>query len=318
MNKPKLLSSEIIDKIKNEKGITFNYISEEDAADFLKEKNNYFRLASYRKNYDKKLIGENAGKYIDLDFAYLIDLSIIDMHLRFIIIKMCLDIEHDLKVRLLNDIALDTKEDGYSIVEDFLKLNEYLYDDIYTKRQTTYVGDLIDKFFTFDTHKSSTGKTIYDNLEIRCPAWAFVEIISFGAFIKFYEYYYQLTPPIPLSLLNPTKSIRNACAHNNCIINNLRRGTSRPGHTVVSFVAKISTISKDVRKKHLSSRPIFEFVNMLIVYDMIVSKSVKQNRLNELSDLIDNRMTKHEEYYKNQQLLSSSYGFIKKIVDFIK
>ncbi len=239
------------------------------------------------------------------------------MHLRFLIIKMCLDIEHDLKVMLLNDVAQDDGEDGYTVVTDFLSNNEYLYDDIYTKRQTTYVGDLIDKFFTFDTHRSSAGKIIYDNIEIRCPVWAFVEVISFGAFLKFYEYYYGLECPIPLSLLNPTKSLRNACAHNNCIINNLRRGTSRPGAKVVGFVSKIDSISKDVRKKHLSVRPIFEFVNLIMVYDMVVSSDVKRNRLEELNILVNARMTKHAEYYQNQQLLKSSYGFIKKIVDFI-
>lgn len=147
MNKPKLLLPEqIVKKIRDEKGITFEYISEEDAAAFLTEKNNYYRLASYRKNYDKRLNGTNAGKYIGLDFAGLIDLSTIDMHLRFLIIKMCLDIEHDLKVRLLNDISKDDEEDGYSIVKNFLDENSCLYSDIYNKRNTTYVGDLIEKF----------------------------------------------------------------------------------------------------------------------------------------------------------------------------
>ena len=84
--------------MKKEKGITFNYVSEENAIEFLKRKNNYYRLAAYRKNYDKRLNGENKGTYINLDFAYLVDLSIIDMHLRNMIIQMCLDIEHDLKV----------------------------------------------------------------------------------------------------------------------------------------------------------------------------------------------------------------------------
>ena len=98
MSKPKLTAEELIAKMKKDKGITFNYVSEENAIEFLKRKNNYYRLAAYRKNYDKRLNGENKGTYINLDFAYLVDLSIIDMHLRNMIIQMCLDIEHDLKV----------------------------------------------------------------------------------------------------------------------------------------------------------------------------------------------------------------------------
>ncbi len=39
MNKPKLTPRQLIAKMKTEKGITFNYISEENAIKFLKEKN---------------------------------------------------------------------------------------------------------------------------------------------------------------------------------------------------------------------------------------------------------------------------------------
>lgn len=40
MSKPKLTAEELIAKMKKEKGITFNYISEENAIEFLK-RNNY-------------------------------------------------------------------------------------------------------------------------------------------------------------------------------------------------------------------------------------------------------------------------------------
>ena len=317
MNKPKLTSKEIIAKLKEETGITFNNISESDAEVFLTTKNNYYRLASYRKNYDKKLNGENIGKYIGLDFSYLVDLSQIDMRIRFMVMKMCLDIEHDLKVMLLNDISQDKNEDGYSIVTDFLEKNVFLYSDIYNKRFSTYVGDLINKFFTFDTHKSASGNIVFDNIDVRCPIWAFVEIISFGAFIKLYDFYYGGSSPINVSLINPIKNLRNACAHNNCIINNLRSGNTKVGHVISDFVSQIDGISRDSRKKHLSVRPIFEFIDLIMVYDKFVSAEVKNHRYTELKDLVNVRITKHSDYYKDQQLLSSCYKFIKQVVDFI-
>ena len=100
MSKPKLSAEELVSKMKNEKGITFDYMSEDDAISFLKNKNNYYRLAAYRKNYDKRIAGEKKGTYIGLDFAYLVDLSIIDMRLRSLLFNMCSDVEHDLKVLL--------------------------------------------------------------------------------------------------------------------------------------------------------------------------------------------------------------------------
>ena len=316
MDKPKLSPSQIIHKIKEEKGITFNYISESEAEEFLRDKNNYYRLASYRKNYDNKMFGPNKGKYINLDFAYLIDLSTIDMHIRFMIIKMCLDIEHDLKRLFLNDVTLDEVEDGYEIVEKFLELYGNIKEDIFKKRHSTYVGDLINKFFTFETHIGANGNTIFDSVDVRCPIWAFVEIISFGDFVKLFDFYYGVESPIKISL-NPVKSLRNACAHNNCLINNLRSGQTRPGPVINDFVSKIPEISKDVRKKYLSVRPIFEFVNLLIVYNSVVSATIKSRRYEELKILVDERLPKHAEYYEDQQLLKASYKFIKKVVDFL-
>lgn len=43
------------------------------------------------------------------------------MYLRNLITKMCIDIEYDLKVTLLKDLEKNMFEDGYSIVESFLK-----------------------------------------------------------------------------------------------------------------------------------------------------------------------------------------------------
>ncbi len=318
MNKPKLTPRQLVAKMKTEKGITFNYISEENAIKFLKEKNNYFRLAAYRKNYDKKLLGPEQGKYMNLDFACLVDLSIIDMRLRRIVFQMCLDIEHDLKIKLLNDITIDENEDGYSIVDDFVNRYDDLKDEIYKKRYSTYVGDLINKFFSFDVHLNANNKVIYDEFDVNCPLWAFVEIISFGTFIKLYEFYYDTKAPLQSSVLNPIKSLRNACAHNNCIINNLRRGNTKPTSKVSQFVAKVSNISKDERKRHLSSQPMFEFCTLLMVYNDIVSENVKSHRYTELCELVNERIVRHSIYYENQQLLKSSYKFMKKIVDFLQ
>ena len=45
ITKPKMSSSELIEKMKS-KGIMFNLMSEEEASAYLKEHNNYFRIAS--------------------------------------------------------------------------------------------------------------------------------------------------------------------------------------------------------------------------------------------------------------------------------
>ena len=97
-----LKPSELVDSMEK-RGITFNITSKKSAIHFLNEHNYYFKLAAYRANYDKYPMGQLKGKYINLDFAYLQELSTIDMHLRYLILKMCLDIEHQTKVLLIHD-----------------------------------------------------------------------------------------------------------------------------------------------------------------------------------------------------------------------
>lgn len=118
VTKPRLSLDGQVEHLK-EKGVLFNIMDEEAAKDYLTQHNNYFKLTAYRKNYDKHPDGENKGKYINLEFAYLVDLAVIDMQLRYRIVHMALDIEHHTKLQLLRKME-DFNEDGYQIVQDYL------------------------------------------------------------------------------------------------------------------------------------------------------------------------------------------------------
>ena len=120
INKPMMTSESLVAKMRDEKGITFKYVTEEKAEAYLTDINNYLRTAAYRQNYSKYTRGVNTGKYINLDFTYLQEMSIVDMHFRFLINRMCLDIEQALKVKLVKDVSNDANADAYKIVENFL------------------------------------------------------------------------------------------------------------------------------------------------------------------------------------------------------
>lgn len=102
-SKPMLSANELIEHL-DKKGIKFNMINKNDAQKYLEDNNNYFKLVSYRKKFPKYDKGENIGKYIDLDFEMLIDLSIIDMRIRKTMLSIVLDLEHYTKVKLLSKI----------------------------------------------------------------------------------------------------------------------------------------------------------------------------------------------------------------------
>ena len=141
-NKPKQTAKQLIQKMKEDKGIQFKYISAEDAESYLDNHNNYLRTTSYRKNYPKHTKGIHRGKYIGLDFSYLKELSIIDMHFRFLLFKMCSDLEHSLKVQMLKDIEYDNSTDGYDIVVSFLSQHSYIINKLEKTINSPFTKDL--------------------------------------------------------------------------------------------------------------------------------------------------------------------------------
>ena len=275
------------------------------------------RTASYRKNYQKYLNGPSKGKYIDLDFAYLQELSTVDMHLRNLVTKMCIDIEHDLKVLLLENLENDSGEDGYDIVDNFLSNYPYIVGKIEAASSSPFTGNLINKYFTVHrVYNAQKGKTENRITAFDCPAWVLMELLSFGDFIRFYEYYYGLKGgmPVDISMINLVKSLRNGCAHNNCIIADLNPGSSIAPAAIYRIIKTMPDINKNQRQKKLSCRAVLEFVSMLCVYDMVVSEKVKKHRINELKQLFDVRIREKKGFFQKNQLITSTFDFVYKVI----
>lgn len=302
-DRPKLTIPEQIAYMRDKKGISFELIDETEAEIFLRESNYYFKLKAFEKNYSKYASGDNKGKYYKLEFAYLKELSTIDMHLREIIRSMSLDIEHFLKVRLLNDISEDENEDGYSIVEEFLQRQPHVSRSIQDKAENSYCEGLIKKY----SYKFSV--------------WTIVEVLSFGDFLNLCDLYYskKSNPTINVGNFRIVKFLRNAASHNNCLINNLADNAVtgfKQNREANAFVATIDGISANVRSKKMGNRFVHDFVVMLYCFDGIVSsEKVKKHQMEKLKNLVDNRIPLHKDYFSDNMLLWSNYEFVKKIVD---
>lgn len=104
--KPWLTASEQIDHLKS-RGVHFSLMSEDDARAYLEKNSNYFRLRAYRLGFPKVEEGNRKGEYANLDFKMLVDLSIVDMLLRYEMLPLTLDVEHFAKVKLLKRIEME-------------------------------------------------------------------------------------------------------------------------------------------------------------------------------------------------------------------
>lgn len=306
--KRKLSIDEQIAHLKS-KNISFNLMSEEEAKSFLSNNTYYFKIKSYLKAFEKK----KDGSYINVDFAYLVELSKLDAHLREFIIQLSLDIEHMLKVKLINDITCDSSQDGYTIVNQLFAKYPKIHNSILNKKYNSATSDLIHKY-------ENTGWNV----------WSLIEVLSFGDFIKLYELYYSGKSDSVTDLLWSLKFIRNAAAHNNCLLNSLRIPYSHsnlssgdkitPTKKLITYISKIPNLkSYDSRKKKMYNPVIHDFIASLVLFDLICnSPAIYEKTFNNLNKLFKDRFLKHKEYFSNDLYFVSLYNFCLKIIDFIE
>ena len=294
-------------------GVKFNIVTEEDAREFLLDSTYYFKLKAFQKNYNKK----QNGDYINLEFAYLKDFSTVDMWFRKLVLSLALGVEHSMKVKLNADISNNPAEDGYSIVNEFLNAKEYSYivKSIYAKVHSNYAGELIKKYCSYTYNPNSQTPYYFE-----CPFWVFTEILSFGDFINFYNFYYEkynfynsLKP-----ILFPVRCLRNAAAHNNCILNSLKKsdhGGFKVNNAVNSYVSKIQTITPISRKNCMATPALHDFAALLMAYTMVVkSKSAQIQTLKELKKFME-RWERNPEFYKSNMEITKTYNFFQKLID---
>lgn len=312
--RPKLSSKEQIEHLKK-KGVKFLISSEEDAEKYLIENNNYFKLRAYRKSFEKHTDGEKADTYVNLDFEMLKDLAIIDMRMRYALLPLALDIEHFEKVKLLKIIA-ESDDDGYNVVKKYIdnlknvenssatyKPYSTLISEIERNKSNEYCGGIINKY------------------NGRYPVWAFTEIIPFGRFLNFLYFCSDYLEDKNLKddwfLLRDVKRLRNAAAHNNCILHNLSLNTSqhKTNFAVSCYLGNKLAVSKDIRNRRMSNATIRDIVTLLYAHKRIVlSPGVQKAQAEKLHEVII-RCFKHIDYYKDNDLIITTFDFLKKVVD---
>ena len=156
-------------------------------------------------------------------------MSTVDMHFRFLINRMCLDIEQALKVKLVKDLSNDA--------------------NAYKGRYEHIIQG-------------------YDD----CPIWVLCEVLTFGEFLRLYDFYYGNTAVVSGAILGLVRCLRNGSAHNNCLLANLSHGTSKPSREIKDYVKKMESITTSQRQKRLSCRPMLEFVALIYTYELVVTQ----------------------------------------------
>lgn len=285
-----------------EKGIRFAGISEEEAMSYLENNNNYFKLRAYRKNYNKDKI---TGKYENLDFSDLIDLAIIDTRLRIIVLEMSLNIEHFSKVHLL--LMLNKNNvDAYDILQDYLstldeKSMEYLKKTLEHSCKSLYCKDLYSK----------------QSLE-KMPVWAFIELLPFGEYIGFYLFCANRLKDRNMKnvfyLMLDVKKIRNAAAHNNCIINDLGSVSEHTVNYNVSNSLSKMGFSQFTKRNKLKKARIAQIIICLYAHKEIVTSVGVHKHVVYMLNEFKERLFRDKRYENNLQI-RTVFELFQKVID---
>ena len=289
------------------KGIKFNLYSEEDAKKYIETSTYYKKISSYQKNF-ATYVKDGEKVFADLEFAYLKELASLDVELRHIVLDISLDIEHSVKVTILNK-CMELNFDGYDVVDDFFSKYPNVRGNIDKNSGNSYCTELI------QAHSS------------HFPIWVVVEVISFGDLCKLYKFmvdkgYFGDSKKSAIrdvvSILYAVHNIRNAAAHNHCLLRDLRYSNDVQAEPTISgYVAQIPSIKKDQRQKALSTRFQHDFVCLIYAIDkLIISDGMRKDAITDIREFIDKKSIKHKEYFRSCIPVRNAYGFCKKVVDF--
>lgn len=156
----------------------------------------------------------------------------------------------------------------------------------------------------------------YGALDVMKP-WHFMEMASFGDFIAFYKFLFfdsceheQLKRCSASAedvrnarkirrLLFPAKTLRNAAAHNDCLLNSLKRRMIGPIKTIYDYLLDNCEIQKIFIDKSWRVPAVHDYSALLICYELIVpdgeTKARAARNMQEVSSVMGENLSYYEE-----------------------
>ena len=298
------------------KGVSFDLCAREDAASYLAGANNLFRTSSYRKLFPVQDQGKRAGEYLGLDFGHLRALSSLDRKLRMCFLTITVDVEHFARIKLLRACELNG-EDGYAVVIDYLAQANH-------KIRNHIMGNMKGRSEEGEKFDEYSGDLIAHYLGKRMPVWVFLEVVEFGALNSFYLFCAERWGDKEMRqehyVLRSVQKLRNACAHNSCVLNGVARTT---GEDTESDVNELITKSLNAhgmarsktRRARLNNLRTEQMASALYASNKICTR--EETRRRHAAALADLRRAWLEEssLFAKNNVVTSFFEFFFKMVD---
>lgn len=295
------------------KGITFNYTNEFETKKYLNDNSYYYKVTAYRKNFSKNADGE----YNNVDFATLKDLATIDMHLRYLLLKLSLDVEHSIKTKLINLIT-ESDEDGYLIIEEYDKyhLNNLIRKPGLTeqekqKKKTEFIPAAQN---IMKDSKSGYHMDLFNKHHDRPSIWVLIELMSYGSLANFIKFYVEKGKFGSKNLkdasdfIHYSKNIRDSAAHSRPILFNIIgpeqfRMIYNPKIKIKNYLLSLG-LSKPLVNKHIMNVKVHDLCTLIYLHDKYVTGSkARKERKKELVNLLKRVRREKHLYPELQELI---------------
>lgn len=300
MAKKKLGFSEQIEFLKN-KNIRLDYnniddnIDEKEVRKILEKRNSLFKLKTFSNGYHK----DCDDKYIDLDFKTLHRFNVLDTSFRALVLELSLMCEHLLKVKINYLCSTNPKDNGYDVVQEYFHEKDFPSEIVRYKRKNK------------NYYMANFMKRYADKTE-EMAVWNLLEILTFSETIDFYNFYLDYFDRKTLRIfeLKPVKNLRNAAAHNNCILHLLgedmyKLSDKEYSKNIEKFLDKHS-LSNDMGRMFL----IHDFLCLIYLVNKICPKGqLKEYAKKHTYDFFVKFEKK--EWFKYPNSIKERYEFIK-------
>lgn len=149
--------------------------------------------------------------------------------------------------------------------------------------------------------------------------WHFMEMASFGDFIAFYKYlffdssdhrHFKICQDCAedaavakriKKLLFPAKTLRNAAAHNDCLLNGLKRRMGEPFKPIRNFLIKECDLSETIVENAWKTSVVHDYTALLICYDLVVPNGETKSRAAQNMRVAGSALRTNMDYYSDQE-----------------
>lgn len=285
-------------------------INQTEVFKILKERNYFFKFKTFNKCYEK----DNNGIYKNLDFKSLHRFNILDASFRSLVLELSLICEHLLKTKINYLCTTNNQDDGYNSVKDFLK--NYMPNELkrYHNGKKNYYTE------SFMTKYSSN-----------FAVWNLLEILTFSETLDFYNFYinkYYKGKDLKQLILNElyaVKNLRNAAAHNNCILyllggnlqklgNKYTNNNQQPkGYSYnIKYILYKNNMNDDLGREFL----LHDFLCLVYVFNKLCPTSqLKENGKKSIENFFIN--CEKKVWFKIPRIIKYRYLFVKKATKII-